>query len=114
MTISELDIAIEENRKEKIRDIEFAEYQINLFSRYLKKNVHAGTHGYSASMVLNFMPHEERRKLLEIILSEREAIISSGFVEGQFNNVRGQPETLFDRLDSHLDNKYHNQELVEN
>lgn len=114
MTISELDLAIEENRQDKIRDIEFAEYQINLFSRYLKKNVHAADHGYSASMVLNFISPLERRKLLEIIFSELEAIKSSDFVEGKFHNMRGGPETLMDRLDVTLDNKYHNQELVEN
>lgn len=109
MTISEIDQQIEDNRNEKIQNIEFALDQMALFSKYLKKNVHASYQGYSASMILNFIPNSELRKIIDIVLDEKQKIESSDFVEGQNNSfVNGvlKPESLRDRLQASLSNQY--------
>ncbi len=108
MSISEIDKEIEKQRADKIDDIEFALYQMSLFSKYLKKNVHASSNGYSTSMILNFIPSLELGKLIDIILEEKEKIESSDFVEGKFNNQYGKPETLRDRLHITISNNFHN------
>lgn len=110
LTISELDEIIAKRRAEKSDDIDFAVYQINLFSRYLKKNVHSSDNGYSAKMVLNFISGPERRDLLKIILEELETV-KAEFVPGKYNNVHGAPATLLDTLDATLESKYHNMEI---
>jgi len=108
MTMTELNQHIDKNRLEKIDDIDFALYQMSLFSKYLKKNVHASSNGYSASMILNFIPSVELRKLIDIILDEKQKIESSDFVESKYNNQHGSLETLRDRLHTTLSNNYEN------
>jgi hypothetical protein len=110
LTITELDEQIKNTRGEKTESIEFAIYQMDLFSRYLKKNVHAGTHGYSADMILNFIGTPELYKLVEIILEHTEQG-KKEFVPGKYNNVYGGKQTLLDVIVITLENKYHLQKL---
>jgi len=109
MTITEIDEQIKNTRARKIESIDFALYQVGLFSKYLKKNVHAGN-GYSASMIMNFIETPELYKIIELVLQEIKESETS-FVEGKYNNMYGQKETLLDHLVITIQNKYHLQKL---
>lgn len=109
MTITEIDKQITHTRAAKIESIDFALYQVSLFSKYLKKNVHAGN-GYTASMVMNFIETPELYKIVELVLKEIKESETS-FVNGRYNNMQGQKETLLDHLVIKIHNKYHLQKL---
>jgi hypothetical protein len=109
ITITELDEQIKNTRKEKIQSIDFAIYQMGLFSKYLKKNVHA-SNGYSAGMVLNFIEIPELYKIIQLVLQQIKESQNT-FEDGKYNNLQGQKETLLDHLVMKIHNTHHLQRL---
>lgn len=106
MTITELNQHIESIRQEKIDSIDFALTQMDLFSKYLKKNVHAANNGYSVSMVLNFMKLADIEQLVKIVLDTKKEVEEKGFTPGEYKNMRGQPESLIDRIAISIQNDH--------
>lgn len=104
MTISEIDQHIDSIRQSKIDAMDYALQQVDLFSKYLKKNVHAANNGYSLDMIMQFISTDDLYKLVATVLEQTDEIKSKGFVEGQYNNIRGGPETLLDRIVISLQN----------
>ena len=107
MTFEEIDAAIAESRSTVAQQVKFAHQQMGLFSQYLNAKVDKNSAGgYTAEMVLKFIPNAERQKLISIIIKELTTIENSDFVEGQYNNLRGGPQTKYDKLDSTLEMIY--------
>ena len=92
-----------------MQSIEFAIDQVDLFSKYLRKNVHSGN-GYSASMVMNFIETPDLYKIVQIVLDAIE-LSKTKFVKGKYNNQYGSPETLLDHLVMKIHNDHHLQRL---
>ena len=111
MTLSEIDKHIKKLRQEKIDSIEFALYQMNLFSKYLKKNVHAsGKDGYTAEMILISIDRQELGILVQTVLDEFEAS-RTNFIEGKYNNIYGLPETRLDHIVARIANKAYEKKM---
>lgn len=107
MTFAEIDEAIALARDTVAQQVKFAHQQMGLFSQYLNAKVDKNSAGgYTAELILKFIPNAERQKLIDIIIGELKSIEKSDFVEGQYNNLRGQPQTKYDRLDSNLESIY--------
>jgi len=110
MTIPEIDKKIEQLREEKINDVKFAHQQIGIFSNYLRKNVHASNHGYSASMILNFVKNTDLRELVDTILDMKETIDNDPeWYEGKWNSMEGgfrHPETIRDAITCRIKNQH--------
>lgn len=107
MTFAEIDAAIAKARATTAAEVDFAHQQMGLFSQYLNAKVDKnGAGGYTAELILKFIPNAERQKLIDIIIGELKSIEKSDFVEGQYNNLRGGPQTKYDKLDSNLESIY--------
>jgi hypothetical protein len=107
MSFAEIDAAIAKARETVAAEVKFAHQQMGLFSQYLNAKVDKNSAGgYTAEMILKFIPNQERQKLIDIIIGELTAIEKSDFKEGEYNNLRGQPESKYDRLDRNLERSF--------
>ena len=61
-------------------------------------------------MVMNFIETPELYKIVELVLKEIKESETS-FVDGRYNNLQGQKETLLDHLVMKIHNKHHLQKL---
>lgn len=104
ITMTELDEQILRFRKLKMESIEYSIDQMDLFSKYLKKNIHSGN-GLSADMIMNFIETPDLYRIVNIIMDTIEN--SKDFVEGKYNNMYGTPETLLDHITMTVHSKYH-------
>lgn len=109
MTMTELDEQIKITRQSKMDSMEFAYEQMDLFSKYLKKNIHSGN-GLSANMIMNFVETKDLHQIVDLVLKEVEAS-KDNFVEGKYRNIDRSPETLLDHITGKLHEKYHRQRI---
>lgn len=109
ITITELDEQILKNRKSKIESMEYSIYQMDLFSKYLKKNIHSGN-GLDVGTIMNFIEIPDLYRLVQIVMNTIEES-KEKFVEGEYNNIDASPQTLLDHVTNTIHNKHHLQNL---
>lgn len=109
ITITELDEQILRNRKDKIESMEYSIDQMDLFSKYLKKNIHSGN-GLDVGTIMNFIGEYDLYKIIQIVMSTMEQS-KEKFVEGKYKNIDGTPQTLIDHITGMIHSKHHLQRL---